>query len=140
MAKRKTVREVTEIRGLRTFLDRRRGTSGRPAAAPTMPNCPEHLDAFAKVEFANLSKILIERNTLSEQDVMSLANLCQAWSNLVKAQSKLSETGLLIKAPSGYVQQNPLIPIVNSWTDIVTRLSIEFGLTPKSRNMLPVEP
>ena len=48
--------------------------------------------------------------------------------------------GLLLKTPSGYVQQSPLLGIVNSCTDTVMKLSREFGLTPSSRGRLQVEP
>jgi hypothetical protein len=37
---------------------------------------------------------------LTEADYMALANLCQTYSTLVKAQDKLNELG---KTPSGYV-------------------------------------
>jgi P27 family predicted phage terminase small subunit len=77
---------------------------------------------------------------LTDADGLALANLCQAWSTLVKAQIKLNETGLLLKTPSGYVQQSPLLGIVNSSIDTVLKLSREFGLTPSSRGRLQVEP
>ena len=63
---------------------------------------------------------------------MVLVNLCQAWSTLVKAQVKLNETGLLLKTPSGYVQQSPLLGIVNSCTDTVMKLSREFRFSRSS--------
>jgi len=71
---------------------------------------------------------------------MALANLCQAWSTLIKAQAKLNESGLLLKTPSGYIQQSPLLGIVNNCTDTVVKLSREFGLTPSSRSRLEVPP
>jgi P27 family predicted phage terminase small subunit len=77
---------------------------------------------------------------LTEADGMTLASLCQAWSTMTKAHQKLNETGMLLKTPSGYVQQNPLIGIVNSCTETVTRLSREFGLTPASRTRLHAGP
>lgn len=77
---------------------------------------------------------------LTEADGMSLANMCQAWSTLVKAQKKLNETGMLLKTPSGYVQQNPLIGIINSCNETVLKISKEFGLTPASRSRVDVRP
>jgi P27 family predicted phage terminase small subunit len=41
-----------------------------------------------------------------------------------------------VKTPSGYVQQSPLIGIINSQVEIVNRISREFGLTPASRTRL----
>jgi P27 family predicted phage terminase small subunit len=104
------------------------------------PVCPDHLDADAKREWKRLVKLLLRLRILTDADGMVLANLCQAWSTLVKAQVKMNETGLLLKTPSGYVQQSPLLGIVNSCTDTVMKLSREFGLTPSSRGRLQVEP
>ena len=84
--------------------------------------------------------ILLRMGVLTEADEYALVNLCQAYSTLVKAQQKLSETGLLLKTPSGYVQQNPLLGIVNTCTDTITKLSREFGLTPASRTRLQAIP
>ena len=55
-----------------------------------------------------------------------------------KFRTKLNESGLLLKTPSGYVQQSPLLGIVNNCTDTVIKLSREFGLTPSSRSRLQV--
>ena len=64
---------------------------------------------------------------LTEADYIALANLCQASSTLSKAQDQLNKAGLLCKTKSGYVQQSPLLSIVNSSTDIVMRHLREFG-------------
>jgi P27 family predicted phage terminase small subunit len=73
---------------------------------------------------------------LTEADWMTLANLCQCWSTLVKAQKKLTEMGILYKTPSGYVQQSPLLSVVNQCVDTITKLSREFGLTPAARSRI----
>jgi P27 family predicted phage terminase small subunit len=104
------------------------------------PACPDHLDAEAKREWKRLVKLLLRTRVLTEADGLALANLCQAWSTLVKAQKKLNESGLLLKTPSGYVQQSPLLGIVNNCTEKVVKLSREFGLTPSSRSRLEVPP
>ena len=104
------------------------------------PPCPDHLDTMAKREWKRLVKILLRTRVLTEADGLALANLCQAWSTLVKAQTKLNESGLLLKTPSGYIQQSPLLGIVNNCTDTVVKLSREFGLTPSSRSRLEVPP
>ena len=69
-------------------------------------------------------------------DGMALANLCQTHSTLVKAQLKLSELGILYKAPSGYVMQSPLLGVVNQCIETITKLSREFRLTPAARSRI----
>lgn len=104
------------------------------------PSCPDHLDAEARREWKRLVKMLLRVRILTEADGLALANLCQTWSTLVKAQAKLNESGLLLKTPSGYIQQSPLLGIVNNCTEKVVKLSREFGLTPSSRSRLQVPP
>lgn len=107
-----------------------------PRPERVAPPMPTYLDEDAKKEWKRLSKMLLRIGVLTEADGMSLACLCQAWSTMVKAQKKLSETGMLLKTPSGYVQQSPLIGIVNNCSETVSRLSREFGLTPSSRSRI----
>ena len=73
---------------------------------------------------------------LTEADGMTLANLCQTWSTMMKAQEKLTEMGILYKSPSGYIQQSPLFSMVNQCIDTITKLSRELGLTPAARSRI----
>ena len=102
------------------------------------PCCPGHLDADAKTEWKRLVRILRHMKLLTEADYISLGNLCQAYSTMVKAQTKLTESGLLFKTSSGYVQQSPLLGVVNTCMETITRLCREFGLTPSSRSRMQV--
>ena len=123
-----------------TELKRFRGNPGKrplgknepnPGALRTRP--PAHLDAEARKEWKRLSGILGRMKVLTEADYIALGNLCVAYSTLIQAQKKLSETGLVMKAPSGYITQSPLLSIVNTSTDIVLKHLREFGLTPAAR-------
>ena len=53
-----------------------------------------------------------------------------------KAKRKLAEVGLLYKTQSGYVQQSPLLSIINSSVETISKLCKEFGLTPSSRSRI----
>src|ERR1700682_710919 len=86
----------------------RRLNDSEPQPRATTPRCPDHLDALAKKEWKRLVPVLRRMKVLTEADGMTLANLCQAWSTLVKAQEKLTEMGILYKTPNGYIQQSPL--------------------------------
>lgn len=101
-----------------------------------VPKCPAHLSPEVRKEWRRLAPMLDAARVLTEADYMALANLCQAWVTMQKAQAQLEKTGLLLKTKSGYVQQSPLISIVNSSMEIITKLSREFGLTPASRSRL----
>ena len=107
-----------------------------PKARNIAPKCPDHLDDRAKKEWRRMVPILQRMKVLTEADGYSLANLCQTYSTLVTAQEKLSEAGILYKAPSGYIMQSPLLAVVNQCIETITRLSREFGLTPAARSRI----
>src|ERR1035441_5910662 len=93
----------------------KRPLNGRePQPRAVTPKCPAYLDKRAKEEWRRLVPILR------------------------RAQAKLNETGILYKAPSGYVMQSPLLPVVNAQVDTISRLSREFGLTPAARSRLTI--
>jgi P27 family predicted phage terminase small subunit len=117
----------------------KRPINGRePQPRAVAPRCPSYLDKRAKEEWRRLIPILKRMKVLTEADGLTLANLCLAVSTLDRAQAKLNELGILYKAPSGYVMQSPLLPVVNSCVDTITRLSREFGLTPASRSRITI--
>ena len=83
-----------------------------PQPRVTRPKCPDYLDEAAQREWKRLVPILSRMRVLTEADGIALANLCQQYSLLQQAQSKLQKTGLLLKTKSGYVQPSPLVTIV----------------------------
>ncbi|MEP7363840.1 MAG: phage terminase small subunit P27 family [Acidobacteriota bacterium] len=111
-----------------------------PRPRQITPACPKHLDGEGRLAWRRLVPVLERMRVLTEADGIVLANLCDSYSTMVQAQRKLRETGMLLKTPSGYVQQNPLISIVNTCMETVTRLAREFGLTPTSRTRLHAGP
>jgi P27 family predicted phage terminase small subunit len=103
------------------------------------PPMPRHLDALARKEWKRLTPLLLSMRVLSEADGLALANLCMTYSTLVQAQrlmlkaAKGSASPLLMKTPSGYIQQSPLLGIINSQMAALTVQLREFGLSPASR-------
>ena len=59
-----------------------------------------------------------------------------------KAQTQISKTGMLVKAPnSGVPMQSPYLAIANKQAQIMTKAATEMGFTPASRSRitLPTE-
>jgi P27 family predicted phage terminase small subunit len=106
---------------------------------PGEPEMPGHLDREARREWKRQVPILLSMRILTTADGMALGNLCQAYSLLVQAHKAMRQatkgggSGLLMKTPSGYIQQSPLIGIINGQVEIINRISRDFGLTPSSR-------
>lgn len=123
----------TAIKLLRGNPGKRKLSSNEPKPIITLPHCPSYLDEDARTEWGRLAPILVRMKVLTEADYIALASLCQTYSTMVKAQEQLNKSGILFKTPSGYVQQSPLIGIVNSCTEKIVTLCREFGLTPSAR-------
>ena len=123
----------TRIKLIRGNPGKRKLNDSEPQPQLAAPECPEYLDEMARVEWDRLVEILLAMRVLTEADYIALGNLCQAYSTMIDAQKKLSKAGVLYRTKSGYVQQSPLLGIVNSQMTLINALVREFGLTPSSR-------
>lgn len=77
-----------------------------------------------------------DAGVLTIADRAALAAYCQAYARWVEAETRLQETPMLLKTPSGYVQQSPWLAISNKQLEIMGRYMAELGLTPVSRTRL----
>ncbi len=101
-----------------------------------LPRCPPHLDEVARNEWRRLAKPMHDAGVLTIADRGALSAYCQAWSRWVEAEAKLKETPMLLKTPSGYVQQSPWLTIANKQLELMGRFMAELGLTPVARTRL----
>ena len=126
-----------------TALRRRNGNPGKrgynhaePVPPGEMPDCPQHLSAVARDEWARLAQALFDMGVLALTDRAALAAYCQAYGRWVEAEERLAETPMLIKAPSGYVQQSPWLSVANKQLELMGRFMAELGLTPAARSRI----
>ncbi|MFI0848971.1 phage terminase small subunit P27 family [Mesorhizobium sp. IMUNJ 23232] len=106
----------------------------RSRRKPKPPTCPAHLSPTAKTEWKRLAAKLHLRGIIGENDRAVLAAYCQAYGRWVEAERKLAETPLLIKLPSGYIQQSPWLAIATKQLEIMHKYAAELGLSPVSRS------
>ena len=99
-----------------------------------LPRCPVHLNRAAAVEWRRVAKALHEAGVLTTFDRAALAAYCQAYGRWVEAEERLRETSMLIRTPSGHVQQSPLLGIVHKQLEIMGRYMVELGMTPAARS------
>lgn len=111
---------------------------GEPVPPDGLPRCPAHLSADARKEWRRLATPLHDMGVLTVADRAALAAYCQAWGRWVEAERKLKETPMLLKAPSGYVQQSPWLSIANKQLELMGRFMAELGLTPAARRRVEV--
>src|ERR1700704_6383704 len=119
---------------------KRRLNPNEPKPRNKTPTCPSHLCPPAKAEWKRLAAQLTILNILTELDRGALAAYCQAYGRWVEAERKLHETPMIIKLPSGYVQQNPWLPIANKQLELMHKYLTEFGLSPVTRSRVSMAP
>ena len=124
-----------------TAIRRANGNPGKrgfnhaePVLPEGMPDCPDHLDGEARAEWFRLVGPLHEAGVLTTVDRGALAAYAQAWSRWVEAEEKLKTTPVMMKTPSGYIQQNPWLGIANKQMELMGRYMAELGITPASRS------
>lgn len=115
-------------------LPRSRASVG--ASLGALPRCPPHLSDVARREWRRLAAPLHAAGILTLADRSALAAYCQAYARWSEAERKLAETPVLLKTPSGYVQQSPWLSIANKQLEIMGRYMSELGLTPSARTRL----
>src|SRR3990172_7573668 len=76
-----------------------------PKPRASAPKCPEHLDADARLEWRRIVPKLARMKVLTEVDGIALAELCQTYATLKKAQLNQN---LLVKKSICRVVANPL--------------------------------
>lgn len=111
-----------------------------PKPPKALPRCPAHLSPTAKAEWRRLARTLNEMGVLTLSDRAAFAAYCQAYGRWVEAEQKLAETPVLLKTPSGYVQQSPWLSIANKQMELMGKYMAELGLTPAARSRVVVPP
>lgn len=120
----------------------------RPPVA--LPECPVHLDAEARAEWARIGVHLVNLGLVSEIDRAALAAYCTAWSDYVWASNRIAalnagdasgERGRIWDTPSGYKQISVPMQIRNRALEQMRKGLAEFGMSPSSRSRVtPSDP
>ena len=105
-----------------------------------IPDMPDFLKAESVEEWNRIVGYLYNLGLLTQIDRSSLAAYCEAFGLWCACQRKIAQTGLLIKAPSGYPILNPLLSISRKAVDQMKAFAVEFGMTPASRTRIEAKP
>ena len=89
MGYRGPIPKPTELEILEGRPGHRPINRNEPKPRSGAPRCPDHLDERAKKQWKHLAPMLCRLRVLTEADGMALANLCQAYSTMARAQEKL---------------------------------------------------
>jgi len=108
----------------------------RPEIA--VPDCPPELSDAAKREWNRLVGELSKLHLVTNLDRAALAAYCAAYALWAEATEAIQKFGAMVKSPSGYPIQSPYVAIANRQTELMLRISSEFGFTPASRGRIAV--
>ena len=124
------------------ILEGDRGKGRRPLNRnEPIPNadqvkCPNWLMPEAKKEWKRLAPPLIAMGILTNHDVSNFAGYCEAYARWRESEEFINQHGVMVKTPSGYLQQVPQVSIALQSLKQMQSLASEFGLTPASRSRL----
>jgi P27 family predicted phage terminase small subunit len=100
--------------------------------------CPPDLSPVAREEWDRLLRDLPNVVKLTNVDGTMLALLCESIVLWREAMDGIRKYGAVIKTPSGFPVQSPYMAIANQQAANIEKISAEFGLSPGSRNKLPI--
>ena len=95
---------------------------------------PAFLSAEARKHWKNVSKQLQESGVLTNMDVDALTLYCESFSRWREAMDEIQKSGAIAHTPQGYPVQSPWLQIANKAFEQMTKLLVEFGMTPSSRS------
>jgi P27 family predicted phage terminase small subunit len=119
--------------------NKRRINFAEPKPSLKRPHCPSFLSKEAKKEWRRIAPQLERSGVLSKIDGAALAAYCTAWARWVDAERILQKSGVLVKAPSGFPMQSPLLAIANKAMHQMVKILTEFGMTPSSRSRIRID-
>jgi P27 family predicted phage terminase small subunit len=105
---------------------------------PKLPACPAHLQGEARKEWKRMGKKLLDCGLMTEIDGAALALYCQSWARWVEAEGNLLKYGTVMKSPTGFPIQSPYLAIANKAMNQMTRLLVEFGMSPSARTRVAI--
>ena len=110
---------------------------------PTLPKCPQHLNAVAKEQWHNYADELNRLGLLTSIDAPWFGELCFNIALSYQAQEKLEEMGPVVEIydedEKGYlyikeIRRNPWIMVEKQASERILRIMSEAGMTPVSRS------
>jgi P27 family predicted phage terminase small subunit len=105
-----------------------------------IPPAPESLSAYAREEWVQLAPRAVELGTLTEADLRAFALLCETLATEREAREIISKDGITLPTGGDGKKGHPAIRILETARTQAMRLFDAFGLTPKGRQHVPINP
>ncbi|TCG08368.1 terminase [Paraburkholderia steynii] len=129
-----------------TSLKLVRGNPGKrplPENEPTPKGdaeMPDWLTPAAAEHWPLVASQLKDAGVLTAVDTTALALYCEAFARWRYATDQVTKYGSVVKTPNGFPVQSPFLAIANKAHEQMTKLLVEFGMTPSSRTRVSKAP
>jgi P27 family predicted phage terminase small subunit len=126
-----TPRNLRIVRG----MDRPdRQNDDEPVLPISIPHPPEYLTDSQQNIFTDMARKLARMRVMSDADIDALAIYAVNFIEMVDANERIREMGLVVRAPKTNVpMHNPFLSIRNNAQKTCLTILTEFGMTPSSR-------
>jgi P27 family predicted phage terminase small subunit len=112
-----------------------------PKPSCAVPDCPEHLDSVARMEWERIVPELESLGLVAHVYRAAIAGYCQAYSRWQAAEAEIATEGLTtMNLKTGCVRAHPAVAIAKEHMRLVKEFAVEFGLTASSMGRMKVEP
>ena len=136
MGRRGPAPKPTRMKALAGNPGKRPLNRREPQPKQGLPRCPAQLSEEAKREWKRISKELDRLGLLTVLDRAALSAYCQAWGRWIEAEQRLRQHGVIVKSPNGFPVQSPYLAVANKAMAQMSKLLVEFGLSPSSRSRI----
>jgi P27 family predicted phage terminase small subunit len=108
--------------------------SDEPVLPVSIPAPPEHLADSEQTIFLDMARKLARMRVMSDVDVDALSIYAVNFCEMVEANDRIRDMGLIVRAPKTNVpMHNPFLSIRNNAQKTCMAILTEFGMTPSSR-------
>ena len=123
-----------------TYLKVLRGNPGKRPLPENQPTpepgaaMPSYLSPEAAAHWPTVAEQLEAAGVLTRLDQSALALYCEAFARWRHATDHVVNHGPVIVSPSGLARRSPYLQIADKAFEHMTKLLVEFGMTPSSRS------
>ncbi|MCX4146760.1 MULTISPECIES: phage terminase small subunit P27 family [Paraburkholderia] len=123
-----------------TALKLVRGNPGKRPLPKTEPRpelavlVPDWLSPAARKHWPTIADPLRAAGLLTALDTTALGLYCEAFARWQYANEQIVKLGPVVEGAAGYSVKSPFVTIANTAYEQLTRMLVEFGMTPSSRS------
>lgn len=129
----------TKLKLIRGNPGKRALNDAEPMPDVELPDCPVFIEGEAREQWNHVGRMLFEMGVMTRLDSLALAMLANSVARWISAEATVKKTSDVLESGEGGFYQNPYLSVANKAWEQMSKMLIEFGMTPSSRVRLKVE-